>query len=93
MGGVLDDDKRIELVQEIEGDRERSVDFWQQGLLESEEKRARVVMSSIGNWEIPANDKKKLEKWAEVFASRAINRKVSKPRPLDRDGNIDLTRC
>jgi hypothetical protein len=86
MGGVLDEDKIIELVQEIEGGRERSVDFWQQGLLESEEKRARVVMSSIGNWEIPADDKKKLEKWAEVFASRAINRKVSKPRPLDRYG-------
>ena len=86
MGGVLDDDGIIELVQEIEGDRERSVDFWQQGLFESEEKRARVVMNSLGNWEIPPDDKKNLEKWAEVFATRAINRKVSKPRPLDRYG-------
>ena len=86
MGEVLDDDEIIELVQEIEGDRERSVDFWLQGLLESEERRARVVMNSIGNWEIPPDAKKNLEKWAEVFATRAINRKVSKPRPLDRYG-------
>jgi hypothetical protein len=86
MGDVLDDDGIIELIQEIEGDRERSVDFWQQGLFESEEKRARVVMNSLGNWEIPPDDKKNLEKWAEVFATRAINRKVSKPRPLDRYG-------
>ena len=82
MGGVCEDDEIDELMQEIEGQREDWVldtlaNHWiQQGLLEREEIRARVVMSSLENWEISPDVKKDLEKWAEGFATRAINRKA-----------------
>ena len=80
MGGVIDDDEMMDLMDEIEGDREHwgaRDDGWiQQGLLEREEIRARVVMSSLENWEISPDVKKDLEKWAEGFATRAINRKA-----------------
>ena len=79
MGGVFDDVEVIDLINEIEGDREHwalDTDWIQQGLLEREEIRARVVMSSLENWEISPDVKKDLEKWAEGFATRAINRKA-----------------
>ena len=80
MGGVIDDDEMMDLMDEIEGDREHwgaRDDGWiQQGLLEREEIRARVVMSSLENWEISPDVKKDLEKWAEGFATRASDRKA-----------------
>jgi hypothetical protein len=33
-------------------------------------------MSSLVNWDISPDVKKELEKWAEGFATRAINRKA-----------------
>ena len=75
MGGVIDDDEVMDLMNEIEGDREHwalDTDWIEQGLLEREEIRARVVMSSLENWEISPDVKKDLEKWAEGFATRAI---------------------
>lgn len=76
MGGVVDDD--VDLIYEIEGDREEMTpNGWvEQGMLEREETRARVVMSSLENWEVSPDVKKDLEKWAEGFATRAINRKA-----------------
>ena len=79
MGGVIEDVKVMDLMNEIEGDREHwalDTDWIEQGLLEREETRARVVMSSLENWEISPDAKQSLEKWAEGFATRAINRKA-----------------
>jgi hypothetical protein len=84
MGRVIDDVEVMDLMIEMEVNREsynenyweREIDWIQQGLLEREETRARVVMSSLVNWEISPDVKKELEKWAEVFATRALNRKA-----------------
>ena len=78
-GGVIDDVEVMDLMNEIEGDREHwglDADWIQQGLLEREETRARVVMSSLVNWDISPDVKKELEKWAEALATRALNRKA-----------------
>ena len=79
MGGVIDDVEVMDLMNEIEGDREHwglDTDWIQQGMLEREETRARVVMSSLENWEVSPDVKKDLEKWAEGFVTRSINRKA-----------------
>jgi hypothetical protein len=76
MGAVVD--HHFNLIYEIEGDREQMAPtgWFEQGMLEREETRARVVMSSLVNWDISPDVKKELEKWAEGFATRAINRKA-----------------
>ena len=80
MGSVLGDDEVDELMQIIEGRTElwmEGGDWFHKGLLEREETRARVVMSSLENWEISPDAKKNLEKWAETFAKRASDRMVN----------------
>ena len=74
MKGESDDTDVEEFIDLNEGGREHwaRTDWIQQGLLEREEIRARVVMSSLENWEISPDVKKDLEKWAEGFATRAI---------------------
>jgi len=69
MGGVLDDDEVIDL----EGDNVWSIyidsDIGEY-LFERAELRARVVMSSLENWEISSDTRQSLEEWADHFATR-----------------------
>lgn len=83
MGEILDDDELIDLMCEIEDtNREHpglETDWINQWLLEREERRARVVMSSLENWEISSDTRQSLEEWADHFATRAMNRQVDNP--------------
>jgi hypothetical protein len=57
MGGVLKESEVLDFMLEIEGNRDPHDNWWEWGLTERRERRARVVMSALA--QLPLPEKKK----------------------------------